>query len=165
MPKYTVTWSNDDSHRETEARHVDADSPLEAGHLALQAHGDTDTDIGVTVIDEQTGTRRTFLIDDYARIALRLWACEEWDPPFSRDEALTIARGWASEGFCPRLCEWVNGADVPVDELIADADELRENLGLNTECWPYEGEPWPSIRAVASLNHYLKQQRDNNVKP
>ncbi|MFF2088552.1 hypothetical protein ACFVVM_32615 [Nocardia sp. NPDC058176] len=165
MPTYTVTWSIEGSHIETEVRHVDGDSPLEAGHLALAAHGHTDTEIGVTVVDEDTGKRRTFLVDDYARIALRLWAAEEWRPPFSREEAVIIATGWASEHFCPKLCEWVNGVDVPVEQLVADAHELWENLGINTECWPYEGEPWPSIRAVASLTHYLEQHRDEGTKP
>ncbi|MFI8977113.1 hypothetical protein ACIGO9_29820 [Nocardia asteroides] len=175
MPTYTVSWPTPGSHTDTVARHVHADSPFEAGHLALLAHGHITGETTVEVIDEPTdihavisgcpARKRSFLIDDYARIALRLWASSDWHPPFTRAEALTIAGGWASEGFCPKLCAWVNGVDVPVTELITDAHDLWENLGLNTECWPYEGEPSPSIRAVASLTHYLEQCSDTRTAP
>lgn len=165
MPTYTVTWRDTATGVDTEARHIEADSPLVAGNAVLVAHGLTDTEITVTVRDEQTGRRDGFLIDDYARIALRLWACPEWFPPFTRADAVIVARGWATEDVYPRLCAWAYGHTGPVDELLTEARELWDNLCSNIDSWPYEGEPNPSIRAVAALTHYLEGHHDNNTTP
>lgn len=156
MPTYTVTWSID----------IDADSPLEAAHQALTIHRDPESTATVfTVHDPHTGAERSFDIDAYTQIALRLWLDPQWEPPITREEARTIAEGWASDGFCPKLLGWVNGADVPIDELITDAEELAENLCLNRCDWPYEGEPEPSIRAAFALVRFLEQQRGADTHP
>ncbi|MEU8901226.1 hypothetical protein AB0C65_35535 [Nocardia sp. NPDC048505] len=161
---YTVSWTIS-GQDETVAPGVPGLSPLEAANLALLTHGHTDIEITVAVVDEETERRTGFLVDDYARIALRLWDSDEDEPSITDAEALTIARGWASDGFCPWLCKWVNGETVPIENLVADAHELWDNLSANESCWPYEGEAWPSIGAAAALTRHLEQQRDNAAAP
>ncbi|WP_069166835.1 hypothetical protein [Nocardia altamirensis] len=95
----------------------------------------------------------------YHEVAMRVYRDDSWDTELTEAEAKVVAAGWVGVHYCPNLYRWVNGrTGLDPKTLLAEALRLWDDLGLRREDWPHEGDPDPSIAAVAALAHYLEQQ-------
>ncbi|MFF5037544.1 hypothetical protein [Nocardia salmonicida] len=93
---------------------------------------------------------------DYTEIADWIYNDIDHNTEISEREAKTIAAGWVSDLYCPDLHAWIGGRDVAAGALVAEARELWSDLATCVIDWPHEGEPEPSIAAVAALTAFLK---------